>query len=135
MKLSSGNLTSVGNGVQNIGTLAMNGGTLLFDNIVDNAGIITSDGTIAANSINTTGGGEVRVNLPSNLAPSLDGLSVMELDEGEIIVTLATGAATGTGHELTLTDENGDPISAVTYQGSITLAVPQPPPPVRLITA
>ncbi len=63
------------------------------------------------------GGGEVRVNLPSNLAPSLDGLSVMELDEGEIIVTLATGAATGTGHELTLTDENGDPISAVTYQG------------------
>ncbi len=117
LKLSSGNLTSVGNGVQNIGTLAMNGGTLLFDNIVDNAGIITSDGTIAANSINTTGGGEVRVNLPSNLAPSLDGLSVMELDEGEIIVTLATGAATGTGHELTLTDENGDPISAVTYQG------------------
>ncbi len=117
LKLSSGNLTSVGNGVQNIGTLAMNGGTLLFDNIVDNSGIITSDGTIAANSIDTTGGGEVRVNLPNNLAPSLDGLSVMELDEGEIIVTLATGTATGTGHELTLTDENGDPISAVTYQG------------------
>nr|WP_145501370.1 autotransporter outer membrane beta-barrel domain-containing protein [Yersinia similis] len=117
LKLSSGNLTSVGNGVQNIGALAMNGGTLLFNDIVDNSGIITSDGTIAANSIDTTGGGEVRVNLPNNLAPSLDGLSVMELDEGEIIVTLATGTATGTGHELMLTDENGDPINAITYQG------------------
>nr|WP_304363448.1 hypothetical protein [Budvicia aquatica] len=41
---------------------------------------------------------------------------MMELDEGEIIVTLATGTATGTGQELTLTDNNGDPISSVFYQ-------------------
>ncbi|WP_145583821.1 autotransporter outer membrane beta-barrel domain-containing protein [Yersinia thracica] len=117
LKLSSGNMTSVADGVQNIGALAMNGGTMLFNHVVDNAGIISSEGTFAANSINTTGGGNVRVNLPVSLAPSLDGLPVMELDEGEIIVKLGTGAATGSGRELTLTDQNGGPISAVFYQG------------------
>ncbi|WP_404273923.1 autotransporter outer membrane beta-barrel domain-containing protein [Yersinia rochesterensis] len=116
LKLSSGNMTSVADGVQNIGGLALNGGTILFNNVVDNAGVISSEGTFAANSINTTGGGNVRVNLPAGLAPSLDGLPVMALDEGEIIVKLGTGAATGSGHELTLTDQNGGPISAVFYQ-------------------
>ncbi|WP_315850990.1 autotransporter outer membrane beta-barrel domain-containing protein [Yersinia frederiksenii] len=117
LKLSSGNMTSVADGVQNIGALALNGGTMLFNYMVDNAGVISSEGTFAANSINTTGGGNVRVNLPVTLAPSLDGLPVMELDEGEIIVKLGTGAATGSGRELTLTDQNGGPISAVFYQG------------------
>ncbi|CNH92257.1 autotransporter protein [Yersinia pekkanenii] len=116
LKLSSGSFASVADGVQNIGTLALNGGILLFNNLIDNSGIITSVGTVAANSINTTGGGTVQVNLPTNVVPSLDGLSVMELDEGEIIVTLATGAATGTGHELTLMDQNGSPINAIFYQ-------------------
>ncbi|WP_145511227.1 autotransporter outer membrane beta-barrel domain-containing protein [Yersinia kristensenii] len=117
LKLSSGNMTSVADGVQNIGALVLNGGTMLFNHMVDNAGVISSEGTFAANSINTTGGGNVRVNLPVTLAPSLDGLPVMELDEGEIIVKLGTGAATGSGRELTLTDQNGGPISAVFYQG------------------
>ncbi|WP_145590055.1 autotransporter outer membrane beta-barrel domain-containing protein [Yersinia aleksiciae] len=116
LKLSSGSLTAVADGVQNIGGLALNGGTLLFNNLVDNSGVISSLGTIAANSINTTGGGIVRVNLPTNVTPDITGLSVMQLDEGEIIVTLASGAATGTGHELTLTDEFGDPLSATIYQ-------------------
>ncbi|WP_145587988.1 autotransporter outer membrane beta-barrel domain-containing protein [Yersinia aldovae] len=116
LKLSNGSFASVADGVQNIGALSMNGGTILFNNLVDNSGVISSEGTIAANNINTTGGGTVRVNLPANVTPSLAGLSVMELDEGEIIVTLATGTATGTGHELTLTDENGGPISSIFYQ-------------------
>nr|WP_327212971.1 autotransporter outer membrane beta-barrel domain-containing protein [Yersinia aldovae] len=116
LKLSNGSFASVADGVQNIGALSMNGGTILFNNLVDNSGVISSEGTIAANNINTTGGGTVRVNLPANVTPSLAGLSVMELDEGEIIVTLGTGTATGTGHELTLTDENGDPISSIFYQ-------------------
>ncbi|CNI67699.1 autotransporter protein [Yersinia frederiksenii] len=116
LKLSSGNQTAVADGVQNIGALAMNGGALLFNNIIDNSGVFSSAGTIVANSIDTTGGGIVKVNLPANVTPSLDGWPVMQLDEGEIIVTLASGTATGSGSELTLTDENGDPISSVTYQ-------------------
>ncbi|PNM26301.1 autotransporter outer membrane beta-barrel domain-containing protein [Yersinia enterocolitica] len=116
LKLSSGSLASVADGVQNIGGLALNGGTLLFNNLVDNSGIISSLGTLTANNIDTTGGGEVRVNLPANVTPDLGGLSVMQLDEGEIIVTLASGAATGTGHELTLSDALGDPLSATVYQ-------------------
>lgn len=116
LKLSSGSLTSVADGTQNIGGLVMNGGTMLFNNLVDHSGIISSEGTFAANSINTTGGGTIRVNLPATLVPSLDGLPVMQLDEGEIIVKLGTGAATGTGQELTLADENDNPISAIFYQ-------------------
>lgn len=116
LKLSSGSLASVADGVQNIGGLALNGGTLLFNNLVDNSGIISSLGTLTVNNIDTTGGGEVRVNLPANVTPDLGGLSVMQLDEGEIIVTLASGAATGTGHELTLSDALGDPLSATVYQ-------------------
>lgn len=117
LKLSNGSLVSVADGVQNIGKLMMNGGTVLFNNLVENSGVISSEGIIAANNIDTTAGGTVRVNLPDNVAPSLDGLSVMELDEGSIIVALATGAATGNGHELTLADENGDLLSSAVYQG------------------
>ncbi|WP_145514957.1 autotransporter outer membrane beta-barrel domain-containing protein [Yersinia massiliensis] len=116
LTLSGGSLTSVADGVQNIGRLVTNGGTLLFNHLVDNAGVITSEGTLATSGIDTTAGGEIRVNLPTNVTPDLTGWTVMELDDGEIIVSLATGAATGTGSELTLSNALGDPLSTTVYQ-------------------
>ncbi|OVZ91638.1 autotransporter outer membrane beta-barrel domain-containing protein [Yersinia kristensenii] len=116
LTLSSGSLASVADGVQSIGRVVTNGGTLLFNHLVDNAGVITSEGTLATSGIDTTAGGEVRVNLPTNVTPDLTGWTVMELDDGEIIVSLASGAATGTGRELTLSDASGNPLSAIVYQ-------------------
>ena len=116
LTLSSGSLASVADGVQNMGRLVTNGGTLLFNHLVDNAGVITSEGTLATSGIDTTTGGEVRVNLPTNVTPDLTGWTVMELDDGEIIVSLASGAATGTGRELTLSNALGDPLSTTVYQ-------------------
>ncbi|MDA5549816.1 autotransporter outer membrane beta-barrel domain-containing protein [Yersinia massiliensis] len=116
LTLSSGSLASVADGVQNIGRLVTNGGTLLFNHLVDNAGVITSEGTLATSGIDTTTGGEIRVNLPTNVTPDLTGWTVMELDDGEIIVSLASGAATGTGRELTLSNALGDPLSTTVYQ-------------------
>ncbi|WP_145579320.1 autotransporter outer membrane beta-barrel domain-containing protein [Yersinia massiliensis] len=116
LTLSSGSLSSVADGVQNIGRLVTHGGTLLFNHLVDNAGVITSEGTLATSGIDTTAGGEIRVNLPTNVTPDLTGWTVMELDDGEIIVSLATGAATGTGRELTLSNALGDPLSTTVYQ-------------------
>ncbi|MGK4445107.1 autotransporter outer membrane beta-barrel domain-containing protein [Yersinia enterocolitica] len=116
LTLSSGSLASVADGVQNMGRLVTNGGTLLFNHLVDNAGVITSEGTLATSGIDTAAGGEVRVNLPTNVTPDLTGWTVMELDDGEIIVSLASGAATGTGRELTLSNALGDPLSTTVYQ-------------------
>ncbi|MHA7845521.1 autotransporter outer membrane beta-barrel domain-containing protein [Serratia sp. D1N4] len=117
LNLEDNSRTSVGDGVQNIGALEMNGGTLIFNNIIDNSGLLTSGGTVAATSINTTGGGTVSVNLPPNVSPSLEGISTLALDTGAIVVDLVTGAATGTGRELTLTDGSNTPIIQDYFEG------------------
>jgi autotransporter family porin len=117
LNLEENSRTSVGDGVQNIGALEMNGGTLIFSNIIDNSGLLTSGGTVTATSINTTGGGTVSVNLPPNVSPSLEGVSTLSLDTGAIVVDLVTGAATGTGRELTLTDGSNTPIIQDYFEG------------------
>lgn len=127
LNLETGSTTTVGTGTQTIGALDMNGGTLVYNSIIDNAGILTSEGTIAANTVNTTGGGTVSVALPANVSPSLEGLSVLSLDTGAIVVDLVKGAATGTGRELTLTDGTGTPITqdyleGITNPNSATVA-------------
>ncbi|PVZ83845.1 hypothetical protein C9426_24930, partial [Serratia sp. S1B] len=117
LNLETNSRTSVGDGVQNIGALTMNGGTLIFNNIIDNNGELSSGGVIHATSIDTTGGGTVSVNLPPDVSPSLDGLSILELDTGAVVVELAKGVATGSGRELTLTDGNGDIITQSYQEG------------------
>ncbi|HGY3147368.1 TPA: autotransporter outer membrane beta-barrel domain-containing protein [Morganella morganii] len=113
--LSEGNITSVSDGVQKIGGLTMNGGALAFNHITDYSGEFRSEGTIEAGTIDVTGGGEIRAKLPGNVTPGLEGMSLLELDEGSVIVSLASGQAKGSGSELTLTDENGQPLSQDVY--------------------
>ncbi|KEY60479.1 outer membrane protein IcsA autotransporter [Serratia sp. DD3] len=115
--ISQGNITTVDDGVQNIGALVMNGGTLAYNNLVENNAVVTSAGTIVANTINTTAGGTVRANLPTTLSPSLDGINTLDLDTGVMVVNLAKGAATGSGNELLLTNTAGVPIDTTYYQG------------------
>jgi len=117
LTLSENGLVNVSDGVQKVGGLTLNNGTLKFDNIIDNNGQFVSEGVIEAGSIDVTGGGEVQVNLPANVTPGLEGKSLLELDEGEIIVDLARGDAKGSGQELTLTDANGQPITQSVQAG------------------
>ncbi|PVZ77724.1 hypothetical protein C9426_35530, partial [Serratia sp. S1B] len=117
LDLGTGSNTTVGDGVQTIGHLVINGGELIYAHITENNGVITTDGTITAQTIDTTAGGTVSVNLPPSLSPSLAGLNTLDLDTGVAIATLATGAATGTGSELTLTDGSNNPITGVYLQG------------------
>ncbi|MDF0604960.1 autotransporter outer membrane beta-barrel domain-containing protein [Neisseriaceae bacterium TC5R-5] len=110
LQLSTRNTSTVDTGVQNIGALTMNGGSLQFDQIVDNSGKFTSQGTITAKAIDVSAGGNLRVTLPSKTQPGLDGIPLMSLDVGVVLVALAqtgTGKAKGFGQELSLTDENG----------------------------
>ncbi|KFC84163.1 autotransporter outer membrane beta-barrel domain-containing protein [Hafnia alvei] len=121
--LSQNSLVDVSDGVQSISGLTMNNGTLKFDNIIDNNGAFISQGTIEAGNIDVAGGGEVQVNLPTNVTPGLEGKSLLALDEGAVVVDLAHGKAKGTGQELTLTDTNGRPITqsvqaALTNEGA-----------------
>ncbi|PVZ87268.1 hypothetical protein C9426_11880 [Serratia sp. S1B] len=117
VRISQGNITTVADGVQQIGSLVMNGGTLVYNNLVENNAVVTSAGTITANTINTTAGGTLRVNLPTILSPSLDGINTLDLDTGVTVVDLAKGAATGSGNELLLTNAAGVPIDSTYYQG------------------
>ncbi|WP_337264689.1 MULTISPECIES: autotransporter outer membrane beta-barrel domain-containing protein [unclassified Serratia (in: enterobacteria)] len=117
--LEGGSNTTVGDGVQAIGGLVMTGGLLTYANLTENNGLVTSEGKIAAQTIDTRSGGKVSVNLPQNLSPSIKGLNTLDLDTGVIVVGLAQGAAMGSGDELTLTDGNDIPI-VTTYQQGIT---------------
>ncbi|WP_127960419.1 autotransporter outer membrane beta-barrel domain-containing protein, partial [Serratia microhaemolytica] len=117
VKLSQGSVVEVEDGTQNIGALEMNGGTLVYNNLTENNAVVTSAGTIVADTIDTRGGGTVQVNLSPTLSPSLDGINTLDLDTGVQIVTLAKGAAQGTGNELVLTDEHGSPIGDTHLQG------------------
>ncbi|MBS0849099.1 autotransporter outer membrane beta-barrel domain-containing protein, partial [Citrobacter sp. JGM124] len=129
LTLSKESLVTVSNGEQKVAGLSMNGGTLKFDNIVDNNGQFTSQGTVTAGTIDVTGGGNVQVALPTNVTPGLDGegKSLLELDAGNIILQLAQGNANGSGSELVLQDENGEKITAgitadLTNQGATSAA-------------
>ncbi|PVZ78035.1 hypothetical protein C9426_35235, partial [Serratia sp. S1B] len=117
LELSAGSNTTVGDGVQTIGGLVMNGGLLIYPSITENNGVVTSEGTIVAQNIDTRSGGTVSINLPNTLSPSIEGLNTLDLDTGVIIVELAQGAAKGTGDELTLTDGNDIPIDTIYLHG------------------
>ncbi|MFZ1871759.1 MAG: autotransporter outer membrane beta-barrel domain-containing protein [Chania sp.] len=117
LNLDTGSTTTVGTGTQSIGAITFNGGTLTYDQIIDNNGQLTAAGTINATSINTTGGGTVSVALPENVQPDITGIGLLSLDTGAIVVDLIQGTATGTGQELTLTDGTNTPITSTYKQG------------------
>ncbi|KEY58063.1 autotransporter outer membrane beta-barrel domain-containing protein [Serratia sp. DD3] len=117
LELAAGSNTSVGDGVQTLGSLVFKDGVLTYANLSENNGVVTSEGTIIAQNIDTRAGGTVSVNLPETLSPSIEGLNTLDLDTGVIIVGLAQGAANGTGDELILTDGNNLPIETIYLQG------------------
>lgn len=112
LKASNGTTVTVGNGAQNIGGMVFNGGVFAFGNVSESQGVLTADNTITASSkIDATGSGEVRVNLPSSLTPHVSGNTLMQMDDGTSLVTLASGSTTGSAANIVLKDMAGTVIS------------------------
>ncbi|MCL2790378.1 MAG: autotransporter-associated beta strand repeat-containing protein [Desulfobulbus sp.] len=115
LSLSAGNVTTVGAGNQTVGSLAFDGGTLVFDTSIPGAtganGTVTTTGDLTLNS------GEVRVNATSTFdnTPPLPSTqsSILEQDDSGILVQLihSQGTVSGLGDNLTLADQDGNPIT------------------------
>ncbi len=118
LQSDSGNTTTVGTGVQNIGGLTINGGKLLFGSVmpgdkVSENSIVTS----ATGTLDIRGTGIVQVTMPIeviNDVPALDTRkSLFEQDDETTLVKLVTaeGNVLGNGSAILLNDENGNVIS------------------------
>lgn len=117
LTLGKGNITRVDDGLHTLDALIMATGTLVYEHFTEHHGSMISEGLIAAQTIDTTAGGTISVSLPSNLTPHLDGINLLTLDTGIMIAKLATGAATGSGDELRLTDGDNIPMLNSHHQG------------------
>lgn len=114
----TGNITTVGSGVQQIGGLGFNGGTLIFGSVMPGDTIASNSiETSAAGTLDIRGKGTIQVTMPDeviNDIPAVDTRkNLLEQDDAQTLVTLvnAAGSVTGTGGQLQLVDENGLAIS------------------------
>lgn len=114
----TGNITTVGSGVQQIGGLGFNGGTLIFGSVMPGDTIASNSiETSAAGTLDIRGKGTIQVTMPDeviNDIPAVDTRkNLLEQDDAQTPVTLvnAAGTVTGTGGQLQLVDENGQAIS------------------------
>lgn len=111
LQLDANSEATVGAGSQNIGSLTMNGGALIFSGEVPPG---QPDGSVAVEDLTLTSG-QIRTEAPTagipNPAPS--GQNLMEEDDREILSRLvsASGTVTGSAANLTLTDYDGNAIS------------------------
>lgn len=113
----TGNITTVGSGVQQIGGLGFNGGTLI---LVPLCRAIPLPATVLKPLLQVrwiSGKGTIQVTMPDeviNDIPAVDTRkNLLEQDDAQTLVTLvnAAGTVTGTGGQLQLVDENGQAIS------------------------
>lgn len=116
LMLSNGNVTKVGTGVQTIGALVLNGGTIAFD--VTEPNETTAGGTIqTTNGLDVSGPGSVGIHLPggvilptrSALIPSHSNLFDQQKGIGGVSVQLiaSQGLVSGTAGHLKMVDDNG----------------------------
>lgn len=117
LSLGNGNITHVGSGQQNIGGLVFNGGTASFNGVTP--GKLSADGIIHSSSMNLLGQGTIQIDtgVVSNDIPQPNNhFSILEQDDGQKIITLATSDTTVSGNagNLSLTDKNGNIISNAT---------------------
>lgn len=115
LESDAGSVTTVGDGDQKIGGLKLNGGTMIFDAIAPDQKVANS--TITANTLDASGTGDIRINVPAPYVPSAPGTpntaNLLEQDDTEIGLKLVDAATTtGSGGALTLQDQNGAAISA-----------------------
>lgn len=107
------NTTTVGTGIQSIGGLVFNGGTLNFGTAIPNAAV--SEAFIQAGTLDASGSGKVQINHSGfdNATPPVVDKTLGLLDQQhETLVQLASATSvTGEAGSLALIDENGAAIS------------------------
>ncbi|MEC5376745.1 autotransporter barrel domain-containing lipoprotein, partial [Pseudocitrobacter sp. MW920760] len=114
LKLDAGNTTTVGDGVQQIGSLNINGGTLAFD--VSMPADTQADGVVQTPTL-VANSGNVQVtvaspwNDPGAMNPDTT-LNLLEQDDTDVSMQLVQAQdVIGSGGALTLTDQNGNPVA------------------------
>lgn len=111
----SGSTVRVADGVQRIGGLAFDGGTVAFD--TGTPGESEAKGSVqTASLLNLNGSGTVQVNagtVDNSTVLSPDALPLMAQDDANTLLKLAgsEGTVTGSGGNLVLKDQNGNVIS------------------------
>ena len=131
LKLGEGSITDVAKGTQQIGGLAFNGGTAVFD--TDTVGKSVSDAYITTTgNLDISGTGNVQVNTDSPVfnGPTMpdNAVNLLAQDDGDISLKLAgsTGTVSAYGGNLTLLDRNGkavtDAVSSAVTQNGETVA-------------
>ncbi|MCU6420513.1 autotransporter outer membrane beta-barrel domain-containing protein [Klebsiella aerogenes] len=131
LKLGEGSITDVAKGTQQIGGLAFNGGTAVFD--TDTVGKSVSDAYITTTgNLDISGTGNVQVNTDSPVfnGPTMpdNAVNLLAQDDGDISLKLAgsTGTVSAYGGNLTLLDRNGkavtDAVSSAVMQNGETVA-------------
>ncbi|WP_392559736.1 hypothetical protein [Orbus mooreae] len=109
--LSTGGKVTVENCKQSLDQLTLNGGELIFNNIVENSGVFNSEGVVNVNTVDVSGSGSISLNLPADIHPSISGNTVTQLDQGEVTLQLAqTDKVIGYASNLTLQNTDGQPL-------------------------
>ncbi|GAJ68772.1 outer membrane autotransporter barrel domain-containing protein [Edwardsiella piscicida] len=116
LHIGNNNITTVGDGIKNIGSISFNGGTLVFGHV--SPGSMISDKFIeASTNLDLTGTGTIQVTNGDsfiNTPHTPDGSRpLLQQDDNGVMVKLADskGSVAGSGGNLNLIDENGNAIS------------------------
>lgn len=114
LRMDQGSTVHIGQGVQEVGGFAFNGGTAVFATPVPDATQAT--GSVKADVLDASGTGTVQVDLPAPYVPSVPGTvgtaTLLEQDDGNIGIRLvAADQVIGSGGALELRDLSGQLIS------------------------
>ncbi len=112
LQLAAGNVTTVGTGTQNIRSLSLDGGKLVFSVTIppDTA----AAGIISTNTL-TLGTGTIQVSFPSDGAAEMPDANLLAQDDGAAVTRLINATTvTGSTGGLTLVDQDGHAVSAAT---------------------
>ena len=117
LQAGTDSITHVGEGVQHIGGLQFNGGTVAFDASLPEDTV--ASGIIRTDKLDVSGAGSVVINVPAPYVPSApdtpNTANLLEQDDGNIMVKLVeltvAGSPVGGGADLLLKDQSGNVIT------------------------
>ncbi|MBM7060771.1 autotransporter outer membrane beta-barrel domain-containing protein [Pseudomonas sp. UL073] len=114
LRTDSGNVTTVGDGEQQIGGLTFNGGTVKFNARLPDQQLASS--TITTNTLDTIGTGTVSITVPQPYVPSApdtpNARNLLVQDDANIGTQLVNAASTiGTAGAIVLVDQDGHAVS------------------------